>query len=241
MNDPAPSRTFPKSHPRSRPHLGLNDRTDTRPQAPAPERLCPTPTPSRAELEASPFTAYLAADGFTEDLVAELRHHGAEIRTIRGRLVLATPLSHPLAWAQNVWENPVFLPVSSIGDAAKQLSTIQRNWHLYTTDHHRRATLIQEKLPHVSSKPLSFGAVPPSAPLGSWTLWDADLILASARCSSPFPDGTVRFQENKLDPPSRAYLKLWETFTRLSSLPGLKIPGHGDLCLDLGSAPGGWT
>ena len=46
----------------------------------------------------------------------------------------------------------------------------------------------------------------------------------------------VRFHENKIDPPSRAYLKLWESFTLLP-----KRPGPGDLCLDLGSAPGGWT
>ena len=30
--------------------------------------------------------------------------------------------------------------------------------------------------------------------------------------------------------------KLWESFTLLP-----KRPGPGDLCLDLGSAPGGWT
>ncbi|MFQ8888102.1 MAG: hypothetical protein ACLR7Z_06840 [Bilophila wadsworthia] len=61
---------------------------------------------------------------------------------------------------------------------------------------------------------------------------EPNLILASARCSSPFPDGVVQFHENKIDPPSRAYLKLWESFTLLP-----KRPGPGDLCLDLGSAP----
>ena len=180
-----------------------------------------------------PFTAYLAAKGFLEDLLAEL---GDEVIEVRGRLVLAKGAPRPAAWAQNTWETPVFLPIESIGDGARKLSAIQRNWHLHSEENHRRASLIQEKLPHGSGKPRHFGEAAPTAPLGSWTLWEPNLILASARCSSPFPDGMVRFHENKIDPPSRAYLKLWEAFTLLP-----KRPGPGDLCLDLGSAPGGWT
>ena len=34
----------------------------------------------------------------------------------------------------------------------------------------------------------------------------------------------------------RAYLKLWELFTRIG-----ERPQPGELCLDLGSSPGGWT
>jgi 23S rRNA (cytidine2498-2'-O)-methyltransferase len=61
-------------------------------------------------------------------------------------------------------------------------------------------------------------------------------MLASPRCSSPFPNGEVHFVEDREGPPSRAYLKLWEVFTRL----GVR-PEPGDRCIDLGSAPGGWT
>jgi 23S rRNA (cytidine2498-2'-O)-methyltransferase len=61
-------------------------------------------------------------------------------------------------------------------------------------------------------------------------------MLYSAECSSPFPDGEVEFVENKTDPPSRAYLKLWELFTLEQ-----KMPRAGARVLDLGSSPGGWT
>lgn len=184
-------------------------------------------------------TAYLAAEGFTHELLRELEARQGVILETRDRLVLCQGEPLSVLWAQNIWLNPVFMDVISIGDAAKQLMGLQRNWHLHSIDHHRRAALIQEKLPHVSARPLIFDAVPPplpTAPLGSWTLWDANRVLASPACSSPFADGLVRFQENKLDPPSRAYLKLWETFT----LTG-EYPRPGELCLDLGSAPGGWT
>ena len=81
--------------------------------------------------------------------------------------------------------------MASIGAAAKALRDIQRNWAMYAPLHHRRAALIQEKLPHVSAKPIVFPAAAPAAPLGSWTLLAPDRLLAAARCSAPFPNGEV--------------------------------------------------
>jgi 23S rRNA (cytidine2498-2'-O)-methyltransferase len=154
---------------------------------------------------------------------------------IHDRLVLAEGPPRDVAWAANVWRDPVWLKIASIGDAAKQLRTIQRNWALYSFAHHRRAALIVEKLPKVSAKPLAFGDPAPSAPLGSWTLIDPETVLASAACSSPFPNGEANFIEDKA-PPSRAYLKLWEAFTLLNVRPS-----PGETCLDLGACPGGWS
>jgi 23S rRNA (cytidine2498-2'-O)-methyltransferase len=62
-----------------------------------------------------------------------------------------------------------------------------------------------------------------------------DLVLASPTCTRPFPNGEPRFIEDR-SAPSRAYLKLWELFTLL----GVR-PRPGELCLDLGASPGGWT
>jgi 23S rRNA (cytidine2498-2'-O)-methyltransferase len=76
----------------------------------------------------------------------------------------------------------------------------------------------------------------PTAPLGSWTLIDAATILAAPHCSSPFPNGEVQFVEDRAAPPSRAYLKLGELFTLLG-----QRPAPGELCVDLGASPGGWT
>jgi len=83
---------------------------------------------------------------------------------------------------------------------------------------------------------LVFPNRPPAAPLGSWTLRDANTIIAAARCSSPFPNGEMQFVEDRAGPPSRAYLKLWEALTRLG-----RYPKPGETCIDLGASPGGWT
>ncbi|HUC66835.1 MAG TPA: SAM-dependent methyltransferase [Stellaceae bacterium] len=188
------------------------------------------------DAETSPesgLTAYLAPEGYVEDLLAEL---GPAVSAVLGRLVLAPGPPRPAAWVANLWHEPQRIPITSIGDAAQKLRAIQRNWALYSHAHHRRAALILERLPKVSAKPLVFGTPAPTAPLGSWTLLDADTVLAAPRCSSPFPNGEVSFVEDRAAPPSRAYLKLWELFT----LTGEK-PRPGELCLDLGSSPGGWT
>lgn len=178
-------------------------------------------------------TGYLAPEGFVAELQTELAGAGFETH---GRLLLAEGAERPLAWAANVWRNAQRIDISSIGDAAKKLRAIQRNWALYSFDHHRRAALIAAELPRVSAKPLTFGTPAPKAPLGSWTLLEKNLLLAAPNCSSPFPNGEVAFVEDRKAPPSRAYLKLWELFTLIE-----QRPKPGELCLDLGASPGGWS
>jgi 23S rRNA (cytidine2498-2'-O)-methyltransferase len=182
--------------------------------------------------EPTGWTGYLAADGFVDEVVTEL----GDVVAVHDRLVIAEGPPRPCAWAQNAWFDPVRIPIQSIGDGAKALRAMQRNWALYAFQLHGRAKLIEEKLPVLKPKPLVFPAAPPSSPLGSWTLLDANTILAAPRCSSPFVHGEVVFAENKQVPPNRAYLKLWDAFTRIGV-----HPGKGELCLDLGASPGGWT
>jgi 23S rRNA (cytidine2498-2'-O)-methyltransferase len=188
--------------------------------------------PGNDEASANAITGYLAAEGFVGELVVEL----GSVDQVHGRLVLASGPPRAAAWAANVWFDPVHIPIASIGAGVKALKAIQRNWALYSFAHHRRAALIAAQLQPIKPKPLPFPAVLPSAPLGSWTLLNSNTILASARCSSPFRHGEVDFIENKLGPPNRAYLKLWELFTRLQTWPEA-----GMRCLDLGASPGGWT
>ena len=177
-------------------------------------------------------TAYLAAEGFADELASEL----GEVSATYGRLLLAPGPPRPVAWAENVWLDPERIPIASVGDAAKKLRAIQRNWALYSHDRHRRAALIEAKLPKVSAKPLAFPVPAPTAPLGSWTLLDANTLLAAARCTSLFPNGVVRFLEDRAAPPSRAYLKLWEALTLLGEHPRPGARGGA-----LGGRPGGGT
>jgi 23S rRNA (cytidine2498-2'-O)-methyltransferase len=181
-------------------------------------------------------TAYLAAEGFEQQLDEELARAGVAVGLRHGRLRVSESRPVHAAWAANTWWDAERITVSSIGHAAKELRRRQRNWVSYAPEHRGRAQLIADKLPHVAARPLELGEVAPDAPLGSWTLVERDLVLAAANCSNPFPNGVPGFVEDRDGPPSRAYLKLWETFARLR-----RQPGPGERCLDLGAAPGGWT
>ncbi|WP_156920831.1 SAM-dependent methyltransferase [Fundidesulfovibrio putealis] len=178
------------------------------------------------------FTVYLAPKGFTNELIYEL----GDVAEVVDRLVFAPGPPRPVAWAQNIWLNPQRIQIESISDGANKLKALQRNWSLWSVRHNRRARLIEEQLPAVRSKPVAIGTPPPRSPLGAWTLLERDVIVASPSCSSPFPHGEVQFMENKIDPPNRAYLKLWELFTLLEAAPKAE-----SVCLDLGGSPGGWT
>ncbi len=180
-----------------------------------------------------PFAVYHAAPGLLPELVREL---GDAVTTVRDPLVVAEGAPRQAAFAANVWLAPQFIPVASIGDAAKKLKDIQRNWSLVPCGNFRRAALVAGKLPKVAARPLVFGQPLPEAPLGAFTLWEENLLLASPATSEPVPGGEYRFAEDREGPPSRAYLKLWEFFTRLGCRPG-----PGELCLDMGGSPGGWA
>ncbi len=179
-------------------------------------------------------TGYLAADGFLPQLRVELGD--AEIEAVRDQLVITRGPAREAAWAANIWYDLQALPIASIGDGARQLRALQRNWALYPTAHFRRAALIEAQLPPLRPRPHPFPTPQPRAPLGSWTLWDPDLIYAAARCRSAFRHGTPVFVEDRIAPPNRAYLKLWEGFTVFD-----RFPRAGERCLDLGASPGGWT
>ena len=196
----------------------------------------PTRSPSSAIsslAESEAVTGYLAPEGFVDELRYEL---GSAVREVHGRLLLAKGPPRPAVWVANLWHAPQRFPIASIGDAVRRLRAIQRNWWPYAHGHHRRSALIAEQLPKVSAKPLVFGGPAPSAPLGSWTLLDANTLMAAPHCSSPFPNGEVGFIEDRAAPPSRAYLKLWELFTLIG-----ESPQPGETCLDLGASPGGWS
>ena len=176
-------------------------------------------------------TAYLAPVGLEESLKSELTNIIAQY----DRLFLTEGPPQNVHWAQNIWYDVQTIPFQSISDAAKKLRALQKLWAFYPTQNVRRGELIVSQLPFFSPKPITFPNPPPTSPLGSFTLIDAQTLLASAHCSSPFANGEVLFNETKI-PPSRAYLKLWEIFTKIG-----RMPKANDICLDIGASPGSWS
>jgi hypothetical protein len=96
------------------------------------------PSPACNAEAVSVRTAYLAAEGFADELADEL----GDIDIRHGRLLLASGPPRPAAWAANGWLDPQEIAIASISDAAAKLRAIQRNWAFYAPRLHRRASLI---------------------------------------------------------------------------------------------------
>jgi 23S rRNA (cytidine2498-2'-O)-methyltransferase len=184
----------------------------------------------------SNYTGYLAIHKLESELEKELEIKGLKIAEKRDRLYLVEGDHPAMIWAQVSVFGLERIQITSINDGAKKLKALGRNWGLFTVGHHRRAQLIQDELPKYNRKPIAFRHPLPATAMGFWTLLEPDLMIASTKTSSPFALGEMDFMEDKVMPPSRAYLKLWEFFT-------VYAPEaiSGGTAIDVGSCPGGWT
>lgn len=188
---------------------------------------------------------HLAAEHYADSLARELSFLGARLIERRERLFLVEPPSARPAWSQWIWKSVARVEFESIKDGAQKLkqavaSTGKTYWMYYPGAEHRRASLLFEQLPQARpEKPIRFprtSVAPPRSDLAAFTLWDRTTAFYSTAIVPDRFEGSFEFEENPRDPPSRAYLKLWEAFVRLG-----RAPLTNDTVLDLGGAPGSWT
>jgi 23S rRNA (cytidine2498-2'-O)-methyltransferase len=185
-------------------------------------------------------TAYLAPKefqrDFRQDLRSELKLRGIKILEEFDRLFLCEGEAKDVVFAQDTWHDVEILPFNSISNASELLKERNNRYSHYTIKNHRRAELISEKVPMAKNKLYNFLEEVPTKSIGCFSLLSEKEMLVSRRTKCPLPFGEIHFVEDKITPPSRAYLKLWELFT----LYGLK-PDAGMKVVDMGSCPGGWT
>ena len=144
-------------------------------------------------------------------------------------------------WAKLVLFDPLFVKFTSISEAANALKKMQRSWASYSFQFFRRTNFIQEKLPHINTKPKSFPFEIKTSPMGFFSLVAEHTMLVAKKTSSIFPLGEIRFEENHFAPPSRAYLKLQEALVQMNVFFHCDFPKPGEKVFDAGSSPGGWS
>lgn len=181
-------------------------------------------------------TGYLAPKDFEADLKIELGLMGIEILSQHGRLFVCAGEAQDVVFAQDTWLRLEILPYTSINHAAELLKSKARRWSHYSVNNHRRAELILDKVPSAKIKRYDFLEEIPKTKLGCFALLSESEMILTPETTCPLPFGEIEFNEDKINPPSRAYLKLWELFT----LYGYK-PEAGMKTIDVGSCPGGWT
>lgn len=208
-----------------------------------------------------PGTAWLAVPDYQYELFNELSIDPVRPQTgvsVWGDLVYKEGPAPVTFWHRTVLSKPFTAEFKTIKEASDILRGIQRNWAHFPVSSFRRAELIKERLPYVNEKPRVFPYSVPRSPMGVWSLIDENTLFASAVNSSPFPCGEIQFEEDHVNPPSRAYLKMYEALAWMEWLYGDSsgssltiptgryskqtiLPGPGSRVLDAGACPGGWT
>ncbi|RUR17839.1 SAM-dependent methyltransferase [Legionella sp. km535] len=141
-----------------------------------------------------------------------------------------------VCFAQDIWLEPVVVNFQSISEAVKILRQAGKFWYLHPVHHIRRSRLIEDQLRKCPSLDRHFARDIELPAIGAFCLMDQNTLIYSTKRLKKWPQGKCFFIEDKVNPPNRAYLKLWEALFLLG-----KYPKPGDTVLDLGASPGGWT
>jgi 23S rRNA (cytidine2498-2'-O)-methyltransferase len=170
------------------------------------------------------------------EFLAELRHELGEVSQVVEDLIFSPCKDPKVCFAQDIWLEPQVVKFESISEAVKILRQAGKFWYLHPIACVRRSRLIEEQLRRYTKFPCHFPIKEEIPNIGAFSLLDQNTLVFSARRLRSWPQGVCHFIEDKINPPNRAYLKLWEALTLLG-----RYPETGDNALDLGASPGGWT
>ncbi|KTC66273.1 SAM-dependent methyltransferase (plasmid) [Legionella adelaidensis] len=169
------------------------------------------------------------------ELLVNLSEELGRVEVIRD-LIFSPVKNVNACFALDVWLDPKIVTFQSISEAVKILRQAGKFWYLHPIENIRRSKLIAEQLRKLPNLIRHFPMVDEIPQIGAFSLLDQNTLIYSQHRKKKWPDGKCFFIEDKVNPPNRAYLKLWEAFTMLN-----KHPQKGEKVLDLGASPGGWT
>lgn len=184
------------------------------------------------------------------DFVSESHADVVHDRKLGLLMLTDVPLDHATSqllrvWSDDVGERAQVSAIKSIGEARRWLADqagSQRIWRSLPRGLIRRGALLQDQLHHKKWRlPTGWATEESREQLarfdrGAFVWLDVQHLLWSPDFRELAPEGNWSFIEDRVNPPSRAYLKLWEWSWRSGHRPRA-----GDRVLDLGASPGGWT
>ena len=175
---------------------------------------------------------YIAKPEFISELCEELE----DVSEVIQDLVFSPNKKLNCCFAQDIWLEPKRIKFDSISAAVKILRQAGRFWYLHPISHVRRSRLIEGQLRQYPPLLRHFPIDEEIPMTGAFSLLDQNTLVYSANRLKTWPQGQCFFIEDKVNPPNRAYLKLWEALTLLN-----RYPKPGETALDLGASPGGGT
>lgn len=141
-----------------------------------------------------------------------------------------------VCFALDIWFDAQLVEFKSISEAAKILRQHGKFWLLNPLENVRRSRLIESELRKLPPLTHEFPILKPLPDIGCFSLLNQNqMVFSNKRWKNP-PLGNFQFEEDRHNPPNRAYLKLWEALSLLG-----RLPQPGETVFDLGASPGGWS
>ncbi len=184
---------------------------------------------------------YVSHPNFQKELISELSQYRHDL-VVRGQLIFTEFINEEkhvagtACFAQDIWHDVQFEKITSISEAVKFLKSKHKYWFGYPLNNIRRTKLIEAQLLNPFPKKIDFSPNKQFPKTGVFALLDANTLLYSLDRSTNIPFYLLPFNEDKINPPNRAYLKLWEALTLIDHYPKPE-----ETVIDLGASPGGWT
>ena len=176
---------------------------------------------------------------FNVELERELLLKKVNVFIQNEKFILCESLTERPIWAQDWWPDTQVAPYKTKSDALKVLKSQKNLGAYYNTGTTTSAFAqgLRRDLRELEIKRIDY-KVPSKFNFNyfTWTVLDHENLLVCAKPFSRFPLGWHEFIEDKIVPPNRAYLKLWEVLCL-----GLITLQPDDVAIDVGSSPGGWT
>lgn len=182
---------------------------------------------------------------YVDELKTEIQRNQFKILSSWDRAFLIesdqTLSANSICWAQAVATDVQIITFISIKEAQKKLNSVADLWTSSPLSHWRRSELILNGLRTIKKKEQNIFQTFPDNKLSFFSLIDANTMLVSTNWQPQLPLDTWNFLNTEAAP-SRACLKILEIFSRIQlSNPNFYNSLKGKKCLELGSAPGGWT
>ncbi len=180
------------------------------------------------------FTVLVPFQNFALELEKELERKNIKILIKHSHIIIISHCTDSLLWAQDVWINCKYC--QGYDSSLIALKMQDQLGYYYSTEKNLMATKLIHKLKLIPEKRIKFPVKKDfSYKFYIWTAIE-DFIIYSAEPKSRYPAGWHEFDEDKTNPPNRAYLKLWEVLATQNCI----IDPEAN-AIEIGASPGGWS
>lgn len=183
------------------------------------------------------FSLIIPFRGHHSDLMTELAMKNKKVLLEHPSLIICESIEDKkIIWAQDIWRTCQAMEIESLNQGISLISKFKNRGCYYSEPKSNFGLALSKKVKNLELKRIQFDLKNNfDFKFTAWTMLD-HFVVFSESALQRFPFGWHEFNEDKITPPNRAYLKLWEIITVHQIFPQAK-----ENVIELGASPGGWT